>query len=315
MTDTSVFYGGEPIEEEDLSNLDRGDSLEPESTGGTETPREPEAPVAEPEALVEPETLAEEPETPIESGEPVEEPEVPEGLKPDHKIPKARFDEVNLKRKAAEARLKQLEDELNRLKSPQEAAAAFDFDAKEEEYMSAVVDGEFAKAKAIRAEIRQAEQATLRAEAAKAKTEAVTQTQIELDFKSTVVELETKYPAFNSRAEVFDEDATNEVLELHQAYMQMGKYPTPSDSLRAAADLIALKHGVLEPAQKAAPSAPPAKQVAAAKRKAEVASSQPSIPQSGVPGTPTEAGVGMMSEEEFDALPESKKAELRGDLV
>lgn len=317
MTDTSVFYGGDPIEEEDLSTLDRGDTLEPSAE--PEAPSVPSAP-AEPEALV-PEPSAEPSaelsgEEPASVEKPEEDAEVPEGLKPDHKIPKARFDEVNLKRKAAEARLKQLEDELTRLKAPQDPAAAFDFDAKEEEYMTAVVDGEFAKAKAIRAEIRQAEQAALRAEAAKVKTEAVTQTQLELDFKSTVAELETKYPAFNSRTETFDEDATNEVLELHQVYMQMGKYPTPSDSLRAAADLIALKYGVSAPsAQSPAPSAPPAKQVAAAKRKAEVAASQPSIPQSGVPGTPSEVGVAAMSEEEFDALPESKKAELRGDLV
>lgn len=313
MTDTSVFYGGDPIEEEDLSALDRGDALEPSAEPEAPAPSaEPEAPAPEPSA--EPSA-----EPGVEDAEPAEKPgeeaEVPEGLKPDHKIPKARFDEVNLKRKAAEARLKQLEDELNRLKTPQDPAATFDFDAKEEAYMAAVVDGEFAKAKTIRAEIRQAEQAALRAEAAKVKTEAVTQTQLELDFKSTVTELETKYPTFNSRTETFDEDATNEVLELHQVYMQMGKYPTPSDSLRAAAELIALKYGVTPPAPEPAPSEPSPKQVAAAKRKAEVAATQPSIPQSGVPGTPLEVGIGAMSEEEFDALPESKKAELRGDLV
>ena len=312
MTDTSVFYGGDPIEDDDLSTLDRGDALEPSAEPETPVPTpsaEPETPVPTPSA---------EPEAPAEPAA-TEDGEVPDGLKPDHKIPKARFDEVNLKRKAAEARLKQLEDELNRLKTPQDPAATFDFDAKEEAYMAAVVDGEFAKAKAIRAEIRQAEQAALRAEAARVKTEAVTQTQVELDFKSTVAELETKYPVFNSRAETFDEDATNEVLELHQVYMQMGKYPSPSDSLRAAADLIALKYGVSPSSTAAvadlAPSAPNQKQLAAAKRKAEIAAAQPAIPQSGAPGVPAGPSVTTMSEDEFDALPESKKAELRGDVM
>lgn len=312
----NLYVGGDPIEEDDLSTLDRGDTLEPSTE--PETP----APSAEPEALEEsPSAGSEAPEPSAETEEPeevpTEETAVPEGLKPDHKIPKARFDEVNLKRKAAEARLQQLEEELARLKNPA-SAESFDFDAKEEEYMAAVVDGEFAKAKAIRAEIRRAEQEALRAEAAKVKTEAVTQTQIELDFKHTVTELEAKYPAFNSRAETFDEDATNEVLELHNAYMQMGKYPTPSDSLRAAAELIALKYGVVAPqapSSEAEPPAAPAKPVADAKKKAAIAATQPSIPQSGAPGTPSAPSITTMSEEEFDALPESKKAELRGDLV
>ncbi|NVZ08012.1 hypothetical protein HW932_01900 [Allochromatium humboldtianum] len=312
----NLYVGGDPIEEDDLSTLDRGDTLEPST--------EPEAPApnAEPEAPEEvPSAESEAPEPSAETQAPEEAPTgeaaVPEGLKPDHKIPKARFDEVNLKRKAAEARLQQLEEELARLKNPA-SAESFDFDAKEEEYMAAVVDGEFAKAKAIRAEIRRAEQEALRAEAAKVKTEAVTQTQIELDFKNTVVELEAKYPAFNSRAETFDEDATNEVLELHNAYMQMGKYPTPSDSLRAAAELIALKYGVVvpqAPSPTTEPPAAPSKPVADAKKKAAIAAAQPSIPQSGAPGIPSGPSIRTMSEEEFDALPESKKAELRGDLV
>ena len=312
----NLYVGGDPFEDEDLSTLDRGDDLEPsaepEAPSAPVKPEVPEdAPSAEPEA---PEDApSAEPEVPEEA--PEDEAPVPDGLKPDHKIPKARFDEVNLKRKAAEARLQQLEEELARLKNPA-SAESFDFDAKEEEYMAAVVDGEFAKAKAIRAEIRQAEQEALRAEAAKVKTEAVTQTQLELDFKTTVTELEAKYPAFNSRVEAFDEDATNEVLELHNAYMQMGKYPTPSDSLRAAAELIALKYGVTSPAADPAPTpTKPAPAVADVKKKAAIAAEQPSIPQSGAPGTPSAPSIATMTEEEFDALPESKKAELRGDLM
>lgn len=91
-------------------------------------------------------------------------------------IPKARFDEVNERRKTAEQELEAMRNELQALKSSkpvaqaqstqQEAkelpADAFDEDAKEQAYIEAMLDGDTAKAKEIRKEIN----ANLRKQAA-----------------------------------------------------------------------------------------------------------------------------------------------------
>ena len=91
-------------------------------------------------------------------------------------IPKARFDEVNERRKSAEQELEAARAELAALKSgkqttpaqtteqtPQEPAAEqFDEDAKEQAYIDAMLDGDTALAKQIRKEIN----ANLRQQAA-----------------------------------------------------------------------------------------------------------------------------------------------------
>ena len=309
MSQEDLYAGSDPIDDDDLSALDRGDNLE--------------APSAEPE-VEEPEVEAEEPEVEAEEVEAeAEEPEVeepkPTRQPPNAKIPKSRFDEVNARRKAAEARAKELEEELERARGPQTPVDEFDFTTKEEEYLSAAIDGDFNKAKAIRAEIRKAEQELYRAEAQRTQSAAVSQTRIELDLKTTIQELEAVYPALDSKnEETYDELATSEVLELHNAYLSMGKFATPAESLRAAAELIAMKYK-LQPAEEVEEieeTPPPRRKTAdtAARRKAVAAAAQPRLPSAGSAGTASTMNIAEMSEAEFDALPESKKAELRGDM-
>jgi hypothetical protein len=311
--DKDLFAGSDLDDDDDLTATDRGDTLEPvaeaptEAPPAEETPPEDEAPPAE-------ETPPEDEASPAESEE-----GAPKRQPPNARIPKSRFDEVNARRKAAEARAKELEEELARAREPQAPVSEFDFSAKEEEYMAAVVDGNFEKAKTVRAEIRQAEHEAFRIEAQRTQSAAVSQTKAELDLRTTIQELEEMYPALNSKnEETYDDLATQEVLELHNAYLQMGKYPSPADSLRAAAELIAVKYGLNGPETEDVeePAAPPARRAPAetkAERKAAVAASQPRLPTVGsaVGGTPSIAD---LSEAEFDALPESKKAELRGDF-
>lgn len=77
-------------------------------------------------------------------------------------IPKARFDEVNEKRKSAETELEAARAEIARLSQPKptptatttvESASDFDEDAKEEAYIEAMLEGDTSKAKEIRKEI------------------------------------------------------------------------------------------------------------------------------------------------------------------
>ena len=318
------FYaGGEPDDdlEEDMGELDRGDLLEGEELEEEETPEEePEEEETPEEAPTEEQPEEEEPEE-EETPEEVPEEEVKRAQRESQRIPKQRFDEVNLRRQAAEAKAKQLEEELKRLQGSSEGVEEFDFDAKEEEYMSAVVDGEFAKAKAVRAEIRRAEQTAYQQQMVQTRSEAVTQTQAELDYRSTVRELEAAYPVLDYRnQESYDQLATQEALELHAAYMQMGKYQSPSDSLRAAVNLIAVKYNLDAPgAEEVEPEveapAPRPRAATAKRKKAAAAASQPKIPSNGSVGTPASVDFASMSDDEFDALPETKKAELRGDLM
>lgn len=114
--------------------------------------------------------------TPEDRGDVVEAPKAPEAdgadagepaaveTRQSGSIPKARFDEVNEKRKAVEADLARANAELAALRSKpapvatQEtpaapAPAAFDEDAKEEAYIEAMLEGDVGKAKEIRREI------------------------------------------------------------------------------------------------------------------------------------------------------------------
>ena len=339
-----LYVGGEPdpdLEEEE--ELDRGDTLVDEMTaepseeeGEEEGEEEPEEGEEEGEEEPEEEGEGEGEEEPEEEGEGEgeEEPEEveEEAPKPTPNIPKHRFDEVNNRRKAAEAKTKQLEEELARLRGEASEAEKFDFDTKEEEYMSAVVDGDFAMAKARRSEIRRAEQDVYQARSAITKQEAIQQTQADLDFQTAVAELESQYPQFNYRDESsYDEQATQEALQLFRAYSNMGTLP-PGECMRQAVDLMASKYGYKpveasegeqeqepeqeqeqeqEPAPKPKKRKPPRHRV----NKKAAAQSQPPLPSAGVPGDSQSSNITTMTEDEFDALPEAKKAELRGDLV
>lgn len=312
-----IYVGGEPDDdlEETTSAVDRGDSLEPVAD---EAPKEEEPTVAEEPKAEEETPPAEEPKAEEETP-PAEEPKAE-----DPRIPKARFDEVNQRMKAAEAKLQALEEEARRKAGDTEGTEQFDFDSKEQEYMEAVVDGEFEKARAIRAEIRRAEQAAFTQTAQATKQEAVATTKMELEFAQTVQKLEAEYPAFDNKNEAaYDPIATQEVLDLHDAYLATGKYQTPSESLAAAAELIALKYRYNAPAvveEEPSLGSTPSKGKTAAQgkspaEKVAAAQAQPPKPQSGTAQTGQHKSLADLSEEEFDALPESVKAEARGDIL
>lgn len=321
---------------EDLSGLDRGDAFGEtdeapvaEATPSLAEQIEAQAP-AEPEPEPEQEQEAEPEAEPEQQAEPEAEPEQaaepesePEELRPDHKIPKQRFDEINGRRKAAEARAQQLQAEIDRLRNPEGDGEPFDFDAKEREHMEAVVDGRFDEAMALRAEIRKAEQAEYMRTAEKLRAEAVQQSQVEANFARTVAELEAQYPELDYRLEGrFNKEAVDEIGRLHSAFMSAGYYTDPSDSLREATAKVVRLFGIGDQAS-AAPTPPEApkeapkprqRAVTDTERKAAAAAAQPRMPSSGQPGTPREKAVDELTEEEFAALPEARKAELRGDI-
>jgi len=294
--DDLIYAGADkPEDDEDLSGLDRGNELE--------APKE-EKPAAEtPEAEPEAEVAAEEPEADA----------TPEALRADHRIPKQRFDEVNERRKAAERRAQELERQLS-MRDPQRVVD-FDFDAKEEQYAQLVLDGDLEKAKAVRREIRSAEQAAFEALADERANRAREMTKAEMVFQQTVMNLNAAFPMFDpDQPEVYDKELVDEALELHAGFVNRGY--APADAIQRAVQYVAAIRGlqpvngqVAPPAEAAAPKA----KKPDIQKKLDAAAKQP----------PKQAGRGMreegeidfssLSEEEFDALPESKVRALRGD--
>jgi hypothetical protein len=184
-------------------------------------------------------------------------------------VPHARFNEVNAARKAAEARTRELELQLARLEGKSEGAtprpapeapAAFDFDAAEDSYQDAILDGDKTKAKQIRAEIRAEERKTALAEAEKVADQRYKQNRDQddaarsaLQFSIELSKAYASFPFLDKDAADANADAIDETLVWVKAFQDKGK--TPAEALAAAVAKIGPRY-----AQAAAPaSAAPVK--------------------------------------------------------
>ena len=239
-----------------------------------------------------------------------------------HMVPKSRLDEVLAKQKALE---KQLDDLKAQKQEPGEAPSAYAFDEKEVEYQNLVLDGESQKAAALRKEIRAAERAQLEYELTSKIGESVSQSQQATALQQAASQLEDNFPVFNRNSDQYNEDYTQEVIDLRDAFIVKGENPVAA--LTKAAKFVLREYDLVdmgEPA--AAPSlsaetAPRldevAKKRAEVSRKLKAAESQP--PE--MPGESSSArgekslDIASMTEDEFNALPEATLRRLRGDLM
>jgi hypothetical protein len=309
-----VFAGGEPdpLLSEDLSG-DRGDSLE--SVVANESAETPvvdrQKPVDEPQTPSEtPEAAAAAPEAPAETPEAADHPDAGEP-----RIPKSRFDQVNERRKLAEQRLRELEAEIAASKQVQQPGVEFDFDAAEQKYMEAVVDGEFDKAKSIRTDIRNAERQTLANQALKLRDEATEGARKNLALDAEVARLQSEFPIFDQESESFDEVVTAEALDIYAGLVATGKY-SPKDAIGKAATLVTKAHGIKSMVEPPAPPAAPARDTKPdINKKVEAASKQPPVKSLGAKSADGQRSVLEMSEDEFGSLPESTLRKLRGDIL
>ena len=239
-----------------------------------------------------------------------------------HMVPKSRLDEVLAKQKALE---KQLDDLKAQKQEPGEAPSDYAFDEKEVEYQNLVLDGESQKAAALRKEIRAAERAQLEYELTSKIGESVSQSQQATALQQAASDLEDNFPVFNRNSDQYNEDYTQEVIDLRDAFIVKGENPVAA--LAKAAKFVLREYDLVdmgEPA--AAPSlsaetAPRldevAKKRAEVSRKLKAAESQP--PE--MPGESSSArgekglDIASMTEDEFNALPEATLRRLRGDLM
>lgn len=260
-------------------------------------------------------------ETPEEKAE-REKQEAEEAKKRNIRIPKSRFDEAQAK---ARQREQALLEEIEKLKGGQHASATqkavSDMKSKIEElqdkYEDLILDGKKDEARKIRKQVD-----TMREELVEyqtsVKSDAARKAAVEeLTYNAQLAGLEAKYPTLNPEHEDFDEDQTNEVATLLNAFVRSG-------AKRADALAKAVKYVLGAPPEQKASDAGKilAEQRAkAAREKAAEANKKqpPSSTQVGLDsdkaGKGGEQGIDVMrlSQAKFSELDEETKAKLRGD--
>jgi hypothetical protein len=319
-------FGGQTdeLDAEDFSNADRGNDLADDKPAA-----EPEKAVnKEPEAAEEPaEGGVGEPETAEATEEPAAEEDTKEPEKAaEPSIPKSRFDQVNAAKKAAEEELATLKERLNREGKAAEAGSQqeYDFDAAEERYMEAVLDGKAAEAKAIRAEIRAAERAAYEALATTKATQTTQAAQTQREIDRIVSAAERDFPAFDPKnEEAFRPDLVEEVSAYFGTRLNLGD--SAPVAMQRAVDAIAKIHGLAAPpAEDTKPAKGKVVTIPAGKdaTKAKVAAAKkapPTLATAGAGGDEAgisgELDVSKLTDKELDALPESTRRRLRGDFI
>jgi hypothetical protein len=242
-------------------------------------------------------------------------------------IPKARFDEVNEKRKNAEAELERANAELAALHSkpatpapvqntstaqPEPVAPEFDEDGKEQAYIEALLDGDTAKAASIRKEIN----ANLRIQAA---TEVETRNstkQIANELQAASTQALEAYPYLDTPDGEF---ALDLIVTARNQAIARGESPA-----RALSNAVAMIAPRFAPANGSTPSPvlPKGKpavdtrtQEAIARGAADSLTQPPNVQASGI-GNRADAvrvDVANLDEEQFANLSAADKKRLRGD--
>lgn len=183
-------------------------------------------------------------------------------------VPHKRFNEVNEEAKANRKRVLELEEQLaratgkasaNEKTEPKQEAKAYDFDEAEERYTAAVLDGDQAGARQIRAEIRAKEraEADARADAAADKRYAQNkakedQARAETEKALAIAKAYEEFPFLNHEGVEPNNDAIEEVIALTNHYVSKGK--TISEALTMATSKVGPRYA--KAAEEEAPGKP-----------------------------------------------------------
>ena len=239
-------------------------------------------------------------------------------------VPHARFNEVNETLKHERAERLRLEEELARARGQQPAAQAaapepkseeYDFDAAEDRYMDALLDGDKETAAKIRNEIRAAEQRKFAEQSALTAKQAADE---ELRRRDAAEEQAVagrvlaaalaKYPFLDHESDAADADAIEDVIARRDLYMRQGM--PFAKALAAAVEKVGPRY---------APQEAPAKSTRAAtteqikrnlERERRIPAAMPGVGERG-----KDIDYAALSEDEFDALSEQDKRKARGDFV
>lgn len=229
-------------------------------------------------------------------------------------VPKSRLDEVLAANRKLKAELQTKNAAVKtEPKDDKDKPKEFDFDSAEDRYQDAVLEGDKEKARAIRAEIRAAEQAQVEERVA-AKYGATNQRDRtnEALLKATA-DIEREFPILNSEADDYNEEIANEMIDLYTGLVASGK--DPLDAIAKALEVTVKMHDLVGD-EKVVDKTTPAKDL---KKKLDASRQQPpAAKRSETPKKqvdPDAIDVTALSDDEWDALPEAVKAKLRGDEV
>lgn len=303
------------------------DEAEPEEeeTRDIETLETEDVPAAQEEVdESETETEAETDDEPVALDETEEQEEVleePKAKKKGQMVPKSRLDEVLAKQKALQ---KQLDELKQANEPPPPELPSYDFEAKEREYQDLILDGEPDKAAKLRSEIRNAEREAMSYELRREVEQTVTRNNEETALQQAANLLEAEYPVFDQNSADYNEDYTQEVIELRDAFMVQGLRAV--DALSKASNFVIKAHDIGTESDDSsaltAKQAPKKSVDEVAKKRAEVAKKldaakkqPPELPGEGSSSHGEKAlDISSLSEEEFNALPEATLRRLRGDI-
>ena len=243
------------------------------------------------------------------------------------RIPKARFDEALGKAKQREQALL---DEIEKLKGGQHASATAkavrdmrdEIDKLQDKYEDLILDGRKDEARKVRRQVEM-----LRDELSEyqtnTKSEAARRAAIdEMSYNAQLAGYEAKYPALNPEHEDFDEDKTDEVAALLDAFVKSGQ--KRADALAKAVKYVlgappaAGKGGDDDKAKGLAEQ----RAAEARKKAAEANKRQPPYGKNvGLDSDRAGGGKGgdvdvlRLSQDKFAKLDEETKAKLRGDEI
>jgi hypothetical protein len=235
-------------------------------------------------------------------------------------IPKKRFDQVNDRLKAAQERLREIDNADKKSKAAQaNGEAPRDdtwFGQQEKAYMEAVVDGEVDKAMNIRQDIRSAEQNKFQAYADQKAEYVQKEVPQRAAVESVIGELQDNFPQLDSNDESFEPELIGEVLGLQRSYIQNDKLLTPAAALQKAAARLGMDLDA-DPVAEPVPAPVIEKPAKLSDAAGAVAASNAQPPEigsrAGYDNGEDEIDFSNFTEEDMDKLPASKLRELRGD--
>jgi len=310
----------EEVAEETVAETEQDENETDGDITAEETTEDAEEPAESEESEETEETEETEPE--LEEVAELEEETEPEPKKP--MVPKSRLDEVLAKQRKLQEQLDALtaEKQAPETSSEEPAPEPYDFDAKEIEYQEHVLNGEPEKAVALRKEIRAAEKIEFEREMGQKFNQHTKQSK-EMDaLQSAAAKMESKYPMFDQYSSDYNQELTQEVLSLRDAFMAQGT--TPADSLEKAVNYVIKTNDVKSTGEETTLDAPAPKQSQdqVAKKRKEV-SKKLKAAESQPPDMPGESSsahgekvvdISSMTDDEFNALPAATLKRLRGDI-
>lgn len=243
-------------------------------------------------------------------------------------IPKARFDEQIAKEReraeAAERRAAELEKQAAQVtRSLDVEKAVADVAALRKDERKALLDGDEDKAAQLSAQADRLNRQIAIAESGELTGQAKDQALEDIRFEMTLERLEDKYPMLVAGHEDYDQDLVDDILDKQRGLMQRERL-SPSKALAKATESVMKRQAPAPEGEKtglaAAQSGEPRKPAAVAKNLAAAAAQPGNLAQTGLDSdkagqTKPTPNASAMTLEEFEALPESTRAKMRGDLV